>query len=114
MKFEWSKACEKCFQVLKHKLTSVLVLTLPEGNEGFVVYCDAFRVGLGCVLMHHGKVIAYASRKLKVHETNYPTHDLNLAAVVLAWKIWRHYLYGVNLMCLLTIKVFNMSLHRRI
>ena len=64
------------FQFLKYKLTSALVLTLPEGTKDFVVYCDASRIGLGCVLMQHGKVIAYASRQLKVHERNYPTHDL--------------------------------------
>jgi len=60
------------------------------------VYCDASRVGLGCVLMQHGKVIAYGSRQLRPHEKNYPTHDLELAAVVFALKIWRHYLYGVH------------------
>jgi len=60
-----------------------------------VVYCDASQVGLGCVLMQHGKVIAYASRQLKVHEKNYPTHDLKLEAVVFALKIRKHYLYGV-------------------
>ncbi|WMV45601.1 hypothetical protein MTR67_038986, partial [Solanum verrucosum] len=65
-------------------------------DEGFVVYCDASRVGLGCLLMQNGKVIAYASRQLKVHEKNYPTHDLELAAVVFALKIWHHYLYGVH------------------
>ncbi|WMV41066.1 hypothetical protein MTR67_034451, partial [Solanum verrucosum] len=67
-------------QNLKDKLTSTSVLTLPEGTNGFVVYCDASRVGLGCVLMQHGKVIAYASRQFKVYEKNYPTHDLELAA----------------------------------
>ena len=75
-KFEWSEACEKSFQILKDRLTSAPVLTLSEGTKGFVVYCDASRVGLGCVLMQHGKVIAYASRKLKVHERNYPNHEL--------------------------------------
>lgn len=70
------------------------VLTIPEGSEGFVIYSDASKQGLGCVLMQHGKVIAYASRQLKQHEQNYPTHDLELAAVVHALKIWRHYLYG--------------------
>ncbi|WMV37155.1 hypothetical protein MTR67_030540 [Solanum verrucosum] len=80
-KFEWSDSCEKSFQLLKHKLTSAPILTLPEGTEGFVVYCDASRVGLGCVLMQHGKVIAYDSRQIKVHEKNYPTHDLELAAI---------------------------------
>ena len=85
-KFIWSKACEKSFQELKDKLTSAPVLTLLEGTDGFVVYCGTSRVGLGCVLMQHGKVIAYASRKLKVHENNYPTHDLEVAAVVFAFK----------------------------
>ena len=60
------------------------------------MYCDASRVGLGCVLMKHGKLVAYASRQLKVHEKNYPTHDLDIAAVVFAFKIWRYYLYGVH------------------
>ena len=60
------------------------------------MYCDASRVGLGCVLIQNGKIIAYASRKLKFHEKIYPTHDLELAAVVFALKIWRHYLHGVH------------------
>ena len=81
---------------MKTRLTTTLVLTLPEGSDGYVIYCDASRVGLGCVLMQRDKVISYASRKLKVHEKNYPTHDLELAAVVFALKIWRHYLYGVH------------------
>ncbi|KAH0652933.1 hypothetical protein KY289_030611 [Solanum tuberosum] len=80
-KFVWSEACEKSFQELKDRLTSTPVLTLLEGTDGFVVYCDASRVGLGCVLMQHEKVIAYASRQLKIHEKNYPTHDLELAAI---------------------------------
>ena len=58
------------------------------------MYCDASRVGLGCVLMQNGKVISYASRQLRRHELNYPTHDLEMAAVIFALKIWRHYLYG--------------------
>ena len=62
-----------------------------------MVYCDTSRVGFGCVLMQHGKVIAYASRQLNVHEKNYPTCDLELAAVVFALKMWRHYLYGVHM-----------------
>ena len=60
------------------------------------MYCDASRVGLGCVLMQNGKVIAYASRQLKKHEQNYPTHDLEMAAMVFALKMWRHYLYDVT------------------
>src|SRR5687767_13304654 len=95
-KFQWSLDCEKSFQELKDRLTKAPVLTLPEGSDGFVVYCDASKIGLGCVLMQNGKVIAYASRQLKVHERNYPTHDLELAAVVFALKNWRHYLYGIH------------------
>ncbi|KAJ9541866.1 hypothetical protein OSB04_028372 [Centaurea solstitialis] len=96
VKFEWTSTCEYAFNNLKGKLTSAPILTLPNGSDGFVVYCDASKLGLGCVLMQDGKVIAYASRKLKVHELNYPTHDMELAAVVFALKIWRHYLYGVK------------------
>ena len=77
------------------RLTTTPVLTLPEGSYGYVIYCDASRVVLDCVLMQRGKVIAYSSRQLKVHEKNYPTHELELVAVVFALKIWRHYLYGV-------------------
>ena len=94
VKFVWSDACEKSFHELKKLLTSALVLALPNETNGFVVYCDASRIGLGCVLMQKNKVIAYASRQLKKHEQNYPTHDLELAAIVFALKIWRHYLYG--------------------
>ncbi|KAH0720584.1 hypothetical protein KY290_005079 [Solanum tuberosum] len=95
-KFIWSDACEKSFQELKDRLTSPPVLTLPESTDGFVVYCDASRVGLGCVLMQNSKVIAYASRQLNFHEKNYPTHNHELAVVVFDLKIWRHYLYGVH------------------
>ena len=75
------------------------MLTLLEGTNVFVVYCDVSRVGLLCVLMQHGKVIAYDSRQLKVHERNYPTHVLELAAVVFALKIWRHFLHGGSCRC---------------
>ena len=94
VKFQWSEACEKSFLELKQRLTTAPVLAVPSGSGGYTVYCDASRVGLGCVLMQNGKVIAYASRQLKKHEQNYPTHDLEMAAVVFALKIWRHYLYG--------------------
>ena len=87
MKFEWSETCERSFQILKDRLTIAPVLTVTEGTKGFIVYCDASRVGLGCVIMQHGNFISYASRQLKVHEKNYPTHDLELAAVVFALKI---------------------------
>ncbi|GKF69267.1 putative reverse transcriptase domain-containing protein, partial [Tanacetum coccineum] len=72
------------------------ILALPEGNEDFIAYCDASIKGLGAVLMQREKVIAYASRQLKIHEKNYTTHDLELGAVVFALKIWRHYLYGTK------------------
>ena len=94
-KFIWFDACQHSFDELKHRLTSTLVLTLPSRSAGFVVYCNASRQGLGCVLIQHERVIAYASRQLRKHEQNYPTHDLELVAVVFALKIWRHYLYGV-------------------
>ncbi|KAH0784240.1 hypothetical protein KY290_003838 [Solanum tuberosum] len=87
------------------RLTSAPVLNLPECTDGFVVYCDACRVGLGCVLMQNGKVIAYASRQLKVHEKNYPTHDLELEAVLFALKVWRHYLW------LELLKDYDMRVH---
>ena len=77
-------------------LCNAPILALPDGNDDFVVYCDASNRGLGCVLMQRGKVIAYASRQLKIHEKNYTTHDLELGAVVFALKIWRHYLYGTK------------------
>ncbi|GJR23550.1 putative reverse transcriptase domain-containing protein [Tanacetum coccineum] len=75
---------------------SAPILALPEGSEDFVVYCDASHKGLGDVLMQREKVIAYASRQLKIHEKNYTTHDLELGSVVFALKIWRHYLYGTK------------------
>ncbi|GJT01164.1 putative reverse transcriptase domain-containing protein [Tanacetum coccineum] len=87
---------ELAFQTLKDKLCNAPVLALLDGPEDFVVYCDASGIGLGCVLMQRGKVIAYASRQLKIHEKNYTTHDLELGAVVFALKIWRHYLYGTK------------------
>ena len=75
---------------------TALVLVIPEGNEVYVIYSDASHQGVGCVLMQHGRVVAYPSRQLKPHERNYPTHDLELAAVDFALKIWRHYLYGAH------------------
>ncbi|XP_028107660.1 polygalacturonase-like [Camellia sinensis] len=94
--FEWSEQWESAFQELKTRLTTTPVLALPSGNEGFEIYSDASHKGLGCVLMQNRRVIAYASRQLKPHERNYPTHDLELAAVVFALKIWHHYLYGAR------------------
>ncbi|GJV87191.1 putative reverse transcriptase domain-containing protein [Tanacetum coccineum] len=94
--FDWGEEQELAFQTLKDKLCNAPILALPDGPEDFVVYYDASGIGLGCVLMQRGKVIAYASRQLKIHEKNYTTHDLELGAVVFALKIWRHYLYGTK------------------
>jgi len=92
--FVWCDKCEASFQELKHRLVTAPVLTLPMESVGYVVYTDASKKGLGCVLMQQVRVVAYASRQLKEHEKNYIIHDLELAAVVHALKIWRHYLYG--------------------
>ena len=92
--FEWSPECEASFQELKLRLTTAPILIMPDINKNFEVYCDASRLGLGCVLMQEGKVVSYLSRQLRPHEENYPTHDLELAAVVFALKVWRHYLMG--------------------
>ena len=94
VKFEWKEECENAFQELKRKLTTAPVLTAPISGELFMIYCDASTVGLGCVLMQQGKVVAYALRQLKQHERNYLAHDFELAVVVFALKTWRHYLYG--------------------
>ncbi|GJU96802.1 putative reverse transcriptase domain-containing protein [Tanacetum coccineum] len=96
VKFDWGEKEEAAFQLIKQKLCSAPILALPKGSENFIVYCDASHKGLGAVLMQNEKVIAYASRQLKIHEKNYTTHDLELGAVVFALKIWRHYLYGTR------------------
>ncbi|WVZ84291.1 LOW QUALITY PROTEIN: hypothetical protein U9M48_031341 [Paspalum notatum var. saurae] len=93
-KFAWSPKCEEAFGTLKKLLTSAPVLAQPDITKPFDVYCDASGSGLGCVLMQEGRVIAYASCQLRKHEVNYPTHDLELLAVVYALKKWRHYLLG--------------------
>ncbi|GJS41752.1 hypothetical protein Tco_0566795, partial [Tanacetum coccineum] len=87
---------EAAFQTLKNKLCSAPILALPQGAENFVAYCDASHKGLGAVLMQNEKVIAYASRQLKIHNKNYTMHDLELGAVMFALKLWRHYLYGTK------------------
>ena len=94
-KFVWSPECEASFEELKRRLVSAPILVLPSGNNDYVVYSDASLKGLGCVLMQDGKVIAYGSRKLKPFEVNYPVHDLELAAVVFALKIWRQSLWSL-------------------
>jgi hypothetical protein len=91
---KWDEACERCFDELKEKLTTAPVLIMHDIHKGFDVYCDASHLELGCVLMQEGKVIAFASRQLRKHEKNYPTHGLELATVVHALKIWRHYKIG--------------------
>jgi hypothetical protein len=93
-KFKWTKDYENSFQEMKKRLVSAPVLCLSDLEKEFQVYCDASRQGLGSVLMQGGRVAAYASSQLKKHETNYPTHDLELASIVHALKTWRHYLMG--------------------
>nr|GFC00116.1 putative reverse transcriptase domain-containing protein [Tanacetum cinerariifolium] len=94
--FIWGNNKEKAFQTLKRKLCSAPILSLPEGSEDFVVYCDASLRGFRAVLMQREKVISYASRQLRENEENYTTHDLELGAVVYALRLWRHYLYGTK------------------
>jgi hypothetical protein len=93
--FDWEDKQKDTFETLKEKLCSAPILALPQGIEDFVVYSDASANCLGCVLMQRNKVIAYASRQLKVHEKNY-THDLELGAIVFSLKLWRHYLYDTK------------------
>ena len=92
--FSWTNECEVCFEDMKRRLTTAPILAITDTIKTFEVYCDASYQGLGCVLMQEKRPVAYASRQLKVHEKNYPTHHLELAAVVFALKTWRHYLYG--------------------
>jgi hypothetical protein len=94
VEFKWTLECQESFETLKKKLTMAPVLIMPDVHKPFSVYYDASYTGLGCVLMQEGRVVAYSSQQLKLYERNYPTHDLELAAVVHALKTWRHYLYG--------------------
>jgi len=94
--FAWTEECEKSFLKLKQRLTTSPILVLPDLDKPLGVYCDASHQGVGCVLMQSKKVMTYASHQLKIHEKNYPSHDLELVAVVFALKIWRHYLYGTK------------------
>ncbi|GJR80313.1 putative reverse transcriptase domain-containing protein [Tanacetum coccineum] len=122
--FTWKLATPRFIEKFSKIAKSLTILTqksLPDGPEDFVVYCDASELGLGCVLMQRGKLIAYASRQLKIHEKNYTTHDLELGAVVFALKIWRHYLYGTksviymnhkSLQHIFSKKELNMQQHR--
>lgn len=92
--FKWTPEREASFQELKKRLTTAPVLTMPNMEKPFSIYCDASGQGLECVLMQEGHIVAYASRQLRKHEEKYPTHDLDLVAVVHALKIWRHYIIG--------------------
>ena len=94
VKFEWSDKCQNSFEQLKEMLVEAPVLMQPTSGKEYILYSDASSIGLGCVLMQDEKVVTYASKQLKPREQNYPTHDLELAAVVFALKIWQHYLYG--------------------
>jgi hypothetical protein len=96
VKFVWSEACDKAFQKLREHLTAAPMLAQPDNSKPYEVYCDASGTGLGCVLMQENQVIAYASRAVRPPEKYYPTHDLELAAVVHALKMWRHYLMGTR------------------
>ncbi|GKB84605.1 putative reverse transcriptase domain-containing protein [Tanacetum coccineum] len=112
-KYIWGEDQESALQLLKQKLCEALILALPEGNDDFVVYCDASHQGLEAVLMQRERVIAYASRKLKPIEENYNTHDLELGAVMFTLKIWRHYLYGTKCTVFLDHKSLQHILHQK-
>jgi hypothetical protein len=92
IKYVWSDACDEAFKHLKKLLTTSPVLAQPNTMKPFNVYCDASGTGVGGVLMQEGRVILYSSRQLRCHEEHYPTHDLELAAVVMALRTWWHYL----------------------
>jgi ribonuclease HI len=120
-KFKWTVECQESFDQLRSKLMATPVLIMPDLKKNFDIYCDASRQGLGCVLMQEGHIIVYASRQLRKHELNYPTHDLELAAVVHALKIWRHYIMGtkcrvytdhMSLKYIFTQKDINLRQHR--
>ena len=96
IKFKWTNKYQNSFEQLKGMLVEAPILMQPTLGKEYTLYSDASSIGLGCMLMQDGKVVAYASRQLNPHEQNYPTHDLELATIVFALKIWRHYLYGEN------------------
>ena len=94
VKFELNDLCERTFQELKRRLTSAFILIVPERGQRYTVYCDVSKDGLGCVLMQSKRVVAYGSWQLKNHEQSYPTHDMELAAIVFSLKAWHHYPYS--------------------
>jgi hypothetical protein len=103
--FDWTPRREASFQELKKRLTTTLVLTMPNMEKPFSIYCDASGQYLGCVLMQDGLVDAYASGQLRKQEEKYLTHDLEFAVVVHALKIWRHYIIGKDVKSIWIIKV---------
>ena len=94
VKFEWNDLCERAFQELKMRLTSASILIVLEKGKRYTLYCDASKNRLGCVLTQSRRVVAYGSQQLKNHEQSYPTHDMELTAIVFALKAWCHYLYS--------------------
>ncbi|GJR96961.1 putative reverse transcriptase domain-containing protein [Tanacetum coccineum] len=113
MKFDWGEKEEAAFQTFKQKLCNASILALPEGSENFMVYYDASHKRLGAVLMQKERVIAYASRQLKIHKKNYTTHDLELGAVVFALKMWRNYLYGMKCIVFIDHKILQHILDQK-
>jgi hypothetical protein len=93
-KYVWKEACDEAFKHLKKLMTTSPVLAQPDTTKSFDVYCDASGMGLGGVLMQEGQMISYSSRQLRHHEEHYPTHDLELAAIVMAIRMWHRYLLG--------------------
>ena len=112
VKFEWNDPCEKTFQELKRRRTSAPILIVPEQGQRYKVYCYALKDGLGCVLMWSGRVVASGSWQLKNLERSYPTHHMELEAIVSALKIWRHYLYGEQFKVFLDHKILKYISHR--
>jgi hypothetical protein len=105
--FEWTTKCQASFEELRKRLTSAPVLVLPDLTKKFDIYYDTSRQGLGCVLMQEGQVVCYASRQLWKHEENYPTHDLELAVVVHALKIWRPISLDIDMRSTVTTRVLS-------
>ncbi|WVZ93726.1 hypothetical protein U9M48_039683 [Paspalum notatum var. saurae] len=110
--FNWTKERQAAFDELRKRLTTAPVLTLPDLTKSFTVYCDASKEGLGCVLMQEGKVIAYASRQLRKHEVNYPTHDPELALLCMLERSGGIIYSEIDVRYTPTIRVLNISSHR--
>ena len=111
VRYEWTKECDSAFIELKRLLNSAPILRVLDMEKDFIVCTDALKQGLGAMLMQDGGVIAYASRKLKKHEELYATHDLELAVVMLALKLWRHYLVGINFELKMDLYCTHVSLY---